>query len=124
MPTANQIKALSISGMGTITRTSGASTGSQTVTGLGYKPRVIHFFGIQDGVAGAVFSYGMADGSVQCEIETGIGSAINQALCLRVVTAIGDGWKATVSSLNDDGFTLSWTKEGSGSNITVKYIAY
>lgn len=109
-------------------------TGSQVITGLGFKPKVILFFGgisntsvyqlfghWSDSLSGNNLSYltSIAWSGVDLIETANTGSSI-------VLSVSGTDYQlAIVSAVSNDGFTLSWTKNGSPTGIAkMKYIAF
>lgn len=117
---------------GTITRATSDATGSQSITGVGGKPLIV-IFSAADDADSNIFSDGWDDGTLRgCTYINNLTllatlltvAGKSQTLSINVQTLGGAGHSASISSLDTDGFTLSWTKSGAGRNITVKYIAF
>lgn len=122
---------------GTITRAASTVSGSQSITGLGGKPIILIFDAIADSNSG-IHSKGWDDGNIStcmfCNVVTGLvnllggtsnftNATLNQTKSIDVEDNSSNGHTANVSSLDNDGFTLNWTKLGNGLATTVKYIA-
>lgn len=122
---------------GTITRAAATASGSQSITGLGGKPIMVIFHAMADSNA-AINSKGWDDGAVAtcmfCNVVTGLinllggtsnfaNVAESQTKSIDVESTTPNGHNANISSLDGDGFTLNWTKIGSGLDVTIKYIA-
>lgn len=115
---------------GTITRASSASSGTQVVT-INSPMNVISFSGINDADA-TVLSDGWDNGIIAvCTRSNSITVIVSlvstntksHADSIYVVNAAGNGWRANVTAITATTFTLTWTKIGSGLNITVKFAA-
>ncbi len=122
---------------GTITRAAATASGTESITGLGGKPIMVIFHAMAD-TNSAINSKGWDDANVAtcmfCNVVTGLinllGGTANftsatqsQTKSIEVENTTPNGHNANISSLDSDGFTLNWTKLGSGLAITVKYIA-
>lgn len=97
-----------------------SNTETQAITGIGFRPSVVRLEASVDGTA--IASWGIYDGSVNRCIyhrNEGYFNVTESAGSLFLVTAIEVRQKASVSSLDDDGFTLSWIKEGSPTGSAV-----
>lgn len=117
--------ALSAYKVGILTRATNAANGDVATTGVGFQPKGIIFFA--QGITKA-WSNGMSDGTTSTLVaayETAT-SYTDATSCIK----IGDGasWaqKALVKTFDADGFTLTWTMDGTGpgGTATVIYMAY
>lgn len=110
--------------VGSFTRDISLATGSQSVTGVGFTPRMLILFGTIDNGAS---SWGMADGTSQgCIFRRPTDGAIYQAAVVAQFqnNVTPDQAYASLSSFDADGFTLSWTKQNSPTGTaTIKYLA-
>lgn len=122
---------------GTITRSAATASGTQDITGVGGRPIAVLFYGMDDADANT-YCKGMDDGALaQCiaakpltVLLNLLGSTANVTICwqnqtqsIEVQNGSSNGHSANISAMGVDGFTLNWTKTGSGRAITVKYIA-
>lgn len=122
---------------GTLTRAAATVSGSESITGVGGKPVMIIFHAVSD-LEPAVCSKGWDDGSISSctsyNIVTGLinllgGTSnfsnvlLNNFKAVDVKTTASNGHSANISSMDVDGFTLNWTKIGTGQSITIKYVA-
>lgn len=108
----------------TTTRDNTVANGTQAVTGVGFKPRAVILFSSVSGTS--AMSVGMSDGSgSQCMFDNYQNAANSYAVDSQYsVTALTGSSvlnQASVSSLDSDGFTLSWTKTGSPTGTTTIY---
>jgi hypothetical protein len=120
---------------GTITRGTGASSATQDITTT-FQPSLIFFSAVDDANA-SINSDGWDTGSVcthsRCAVQNVLldllggltGVTINSKDHSNSVYILsgGAGWRANVSAVASNKFTLNWTKVGAGRNITVKYLA-
>lgn len=121
---------------GTLTRAAATVSGTEQVTGVGIKP-VMVLFNAMDDADTNTFSKGWDDGTVRSSVLSQpvtvllnlLGTTGNVTVCqqshtnaLHVQTG-ANGHSAALQSLDQDGFTLNWTRIGTGRNITVKYLA-
>ncbi|HTJ52620.1 MAG TPA: hypothetical protein VL443_24360 [Cyclobacteriaceae bacterium] len=122
---------------GTITRAAATASGSESITGIGGKPIMVIFYAMSDSNS-SINSKGFDDGSIAtcifCNVITGLinllggtsnfaNVAESQTKSIDVENTTPNGHNANISSMDNDGFTLNWTKIGSGLALTVKYIA-
>ena len=114
--------------VGSFTRDMTAASGSVGYTGVGFKPKAIIFL---SGAAGGSTwgSVGFTDGTTDAVWYNNHASSadswvINATNNINATTATGASQVTAISSLDSDGFTLSWTKTGSPTGTaTVVYIA-
>jgi hypothetical protein len=105
-----QAVVLPVAAMGTFSRDMTAATGSVAYSGLGFKPSSILFFVVQSNNA---WSWGFSNqvGNFATFIQNTFGGgSYENARCIRLEQTAGNTQYASVSSLDVDGFTLSWTK--------------
>jgi len=110
---------------GTFTRATSTATGTQAITGVGFKPVYIYFMYDDSGAAweggygwttGASENYGCQNTTIQ----------VTAAYCVYYNAAFGGSniYTAVLSSFDSDGFTLSWTKTGSPTaTLNVRWFA-
>lgn len=121
---------------GTLTRNAVDVSGSEIVSGVGGKPTMIMFSAI-DNADTTISSDGMDDSSNSvCTYSyssnflltllgvLGLASLNNKShtKCIFIQNSGTNGHSANVASFNSDGFTLNWTRIGTGRDITIKYI--
>jgi len=114
--------------------TTPASTGNDSVTGVGFQPKAVMFWAVPrtDESAGSHASHfmGFSDGSNNKASSIKSEDAVNdngrtqenQAIYLRGVDVSDTLAVATVSSFDSDGFTLNYTSTNSG--YYIHYIAF
>lgn len=106
-----------------ISRDMTTASGSQAVTGLGFKPSMVIFFAVG---SGNQVSYGVDDGggiNANCIYYLSSTSAnIYGGQSIGLYTSVGVEYSGKISSLDSDGFTINWTKSGSPTGTA--YIIY
>jgi hypothetical protein len=109
--------------IGTFTRAMDASTGSQSITGVGFKPSLVIIFstgpsslcsGI-DTASARYFSYYQG-----AAYETATGASVI------MFEATGKYQSGAISTMDSGGFTIAWTRVGgtAGGNALANYIAF
>lgn len=122
---------------GTISRAASSASGQQSIS-VGFTPSII-FFLFADDADESVTSNGWDNGTgmMACSASkssnflTSLLGAIGLAsltsgksqFSIWVQGATGNGHKGYVSSLDANGFTIDWTRIGSGSNVNGRYVA-
>lgn len=114
--------------VGSFTRDTSLASGTQNVTGVGFKPSAIILFGLVDGTIQA--SWGFTDGISDKAFSDGsaytadtYSDAGNVMLSLFQTNAIY--YYCNIASFDADGFTITWTKVGLKTGTAViKYIAF
>ncbi|MDO8533286.1 MAG: hypothetical protein Q7S17_00895 [Xanthobacteraceae bacterium] len=96
------------------------ATGSQAVTGVGFKPRAIIFMGAVSSGVGAWGMVGndLADGAVSSLV---VDTFYPSGDAIIAVTVSGSLQQAVVASYDADGFTLTWTKTGAPTGTATLY---
>ena len=114
---------------GASSRDMATASGTQVITGVGFKPRAIMFNSAEDDVAGvASWGWYASDGiNNVCLRESYLTVAgayvVNPGGCIHVQKNAGnsDQYAASVTTVGDDGFTLTWTRTGTPTG-TLKFI--
>lgn len=98
--------------VGSTTRDLTTATGSQSVTGSGFTPRLAVFIGAQDN--NARMSIGFDDGTNRLSLSfDDAGNKWQVETTVSIAPGSGaDKQVAYVTSFDSDGFSLSWTKTG------------
>jgi hypothetical protein len=116
--------------VGSFTRDSSLASGTQSVTGVGFKPKAIIFLAGQN-VATIEKSIGLDDGTTVCQFTDNGGASAGQWVIdcgyasITDVESAGNYYTGKISSFDSDGFTLSWTKAGSQTGtINIGYLAF
>jgi hypothetical protein len=103
--------------IGSFTRDVSTASGTQAITGVGFKPSHIVFMACKDNVVGEM-SIGFDDGTTHVCIYDDYGTNVhtwtsNATKSIIVLVTATDNNTAYVSAIGADGFTLTWTKVGS-----------
>ena len=127
----NQADFLPKSYIGFFTRDMSLATGTQAITGVGFKPSSIIFFAnVQTDPA---ISWGMDSVSNRAYIaDNGNGTQQWQGgggaaypVSLQIATAVADYIDGKVNSMDTDGFTIGWTKNGTPTaTARIQYMAF
>lgn len=119
----------------TFTRLSSDSSGTQVITGVGGRPAMALFSAVDDGNVN-INCAGWDDSTVSFtnyNIEVsflttllgavGVGSLSRNSYneSIRIING-ANGWSAKITATGVDGITLTWTKLGSGRDITGRII--
>jgi hypothetical protein len=111
----------------TFGRDTSTASGSQGVTGVGFTPKAVIFFAVQQGTSEV--SIGFDDGVAPLDIYNNHGAAADTwgVDTSFSITALESGtafYQGKVSSFDSDGFTIAWTKTGSPTGtLQVNYLA-
>lgn len=109
------------------TRDTSLASGSQAITGIGFKPKAIIFF-VAQGNSSEV-SWGFSDGSQDhCIFDNhpSISDTYDDSALQSILVNEGSGnfYNGKVNSLDIDGFTMSWVKTGSPTGtLVISYLA-
>lgn len=114
--------------IGSFIRNLGTASGSVTISGLGFRPTSVDFFGAVN--TGQERFYGSAGVGVGiqniCMATDNTGANTSHSECIRILrTNTSNMQTAVVSTFTNDGFTLAWTKTGSppANDLVVNFIA-
>jgi hypothetical protein len=96
-------------------RDTSLASGTQAITGVGFKPRAVIFLGVVSGGIGRV-SIGIDDGTTPKAIFDNYATTANtwdtdnkSIVCMQ---GSGTYYQGRVSLFDDDGFTMLWSKTG------------
>lgn len=114
--------------IGTFTRDTSLATGTQSITGVGFKPRLVFFlFGSSSGGnSGSVgFDNVTNAGSLSNANSVTAGTwAVNASSSIIDTVGVGVTYTGNIQSMDSDGFTISWVKTGAPSGtLTGVYCA-
>ena len=113
---------------GYFTRDMSTASGTQVITGLGFMPSLIIFFGASDGSGAGQASFGYAAGAVQNAIFYRLSDktwTLRENVCAEYDTNGTDIYTGKVNSYDTDGFTIGWTKYASKvGNAYTNWIAF
>lgn len=113
---------------GQFTIDTATASGSQAVTGVGFKPQGIIFFATQEATSEA--SWGCTDGTTNRSFfdddVDGDGTyATYDDFCIFAQQSAGVYYTGSLALMGSDGFTIIWTKNGATvGTLTVNYIAF
>ena len=105
--------------VGSFTRLANAASGSQAVTGVGFKPRTVEYMGtiVSTYCYCTGFSDGTNDNSITMIQAAGTpGFTTRAGNCLSLGLENTNFQVASTTSHDSDGFTLAFTKNGTGAN--------
>lgn len=114
--------------VGSFTRDTSTATGTQSVTGVGFVPRAIFFFGGENGVASEM-SIGFDDGTTRRSVADNnavTASSYDTASTNSIydIQSSGVSYAGVISTFDSDGFTISWTRTSTPTGtLTISYLA-
>jgi hypothetical protein len=99
---------------GSFSRLMTAASGTQVVTGLGFRPMRVRFFAAVDsGASDCDGTAGLGNGVTQRCISTDTaGQKLSSGDAIRIIRGTGNEQKASLTAVSPDGFTVTWTKLG------------
>lgn len=110
--------------VGSFTRDVSTASGTQAITGVGFKPKAIMVVSAISGGASRG-SIGYADGSAAGCLYNAHNTSANQwgpaTNMIFLDSGGGANYKGDISSFDADGFTINWTKTGSPVGTAVCY---
>lgn len=115
--------------VGSFTRDTSASVGTQVVSGIGFTPKSVIFLAVQDGTH--EMSMGLDDGTDARVVHhdhptTADTFALNTTKSIRTIHASGGNtFNGKITALASGQFTVTWDKVGSPTGtLTVMYMAF
>jgi hypothetical protein len=118
--------------IGTFSRDTTIASGTQSVTGVGFKPRAIIFFACQSGTGEASFGFSDVNllgtsgenGVVNSRTATSPGTFFNNVSSILAFESAGNTYAGNIDTLDNDGFTINWVRVGTPSGtLEVTYLA-
>lgn len=105
-------------------RTASAGAGAQAITGAGFGPTGILIFAVRNSTSMA--SWGMGDDAAGegSTYMLGNGDVGTNASNIVYIEGGSDDMFAVLTSLDSDGCTLTWTKNGSGHDVYFKILFF
>jgi hypothetical protein len=101
------------------------ASGTQAITGVGFRPKAVVFFGNVDSTPSA--SIGASDGTTGGSIAFQTGTANWRTLGTAINifnTGASTEYTGDISSLDADGFTINWSKFSTPTGTaTIYYVA-
>jgi len=101
------------------------SAGAQAITGLGFTPKIIIFLAYGSGGATEIHSHGFDNAILaHCTYKMGDGEIMYGSTVRSIVVAVGAAnfIRGYVSSMDPDGFTVTWDLTGAAT-ANVFYLA-
>ena len=116
---------LTITKLGSFTRSMTANSGDVSYTGIGFRPSVLIFL---SSLSSASLSVGFDDGTLHyyVDVKESTGYAESSTKSIILLQGTGTHQTAIIKTLDSDGFTLTWTKNGTpgAATGTVHYLAF
>ncbi len=115
--------------VGSFTRDVSVASGTQAITGVGFKPSSV-IFSANIGTTPAASWDGFDDGTVHTTMaDYSFGSAdtynVYTDRSIELITAAGKEYSGLISSIDSDGFTITWTKTSTPTGTaTIIYMAF
>lgn len=118
--------------VGSFTRSTTDASGTQTITGVGFKPKAIAVLSVISAKAGRM-SIGFSSGGIHkgvYDVHNAVAdsfSATDSLIHIRQASAGAASYTGVLQSFDNDGFTIAWTKGTSivdGETITVQYLVF
>lgn len=112
-----------LSNIVTFTRTASAGSGAQALTGAGMAPTALIVLAVNNG--SEEVSWGLGDDDAnEADIfsTTSANYSRGDTNIIQLSNASGNDMVAVLTSLDADGFTVTWTKSGSGLDASVKVL--
>ena len=112
-----------VSNIVTFTRTASAGSGAQAITGAGFQPTAIIVLALNNGNEEVSWGLGDDDNN-EADIfsTTSANYSRGDVNIIQLSNASGNDMVAVLTSLDADGFTVTWTKSGSGLDASVKVL--
>lgn len=116
--------------IGTTTRDLTSASGTQAITGVGFKPSLVQFFVAGGSTLVGEGSWGVDDGTTAKAVLGNYAAAgtfaFDNSFSISIIESGAALQQAKITALGADGFTLTWTKTGSPSASTANiiYVAF
>lgn len=109
--------------LGTVTRTTAAGSGTVSVTGLGFTPKVVAIIGTE--TAGEGYSHGYSNSTTNIALARGaLFFESSNSFSTRSGAGDADYWGGTIGNFVSGGFDIVYTKTGSPpTDFTGYYVA-
>ncbi len=116
-----------VSSIGTFTRDISLASGTQSITGVGFQPSLVIFFGGTNNTSKTSFGYDNGTSKISIfnkYLVTPGDWGVNTSNSMIFQDASGSA-VGNISAFGADGFTISWTKNGTVTGtVTVSYLAF
>lgn len=109
--------------VGSFTRDMTTASGTQAVTGVGFTPTAIIFFGAE--TADVEATWGIDDGTTAKDVNKEATNFQNDgSFSITIDEGSSNTYQGKINSFDADGFTITWTKGGAPSGtLTANYLA-
>lgn len=113
-----------VSNIVTFSRTAAAGAGAQAITGMGFAPKAVWVMAVVNSTSRVSLGFGDDDADEADVFDTGDGATWSRGdtNIIHCDDGAGNSMIAVLTTLGSDGFTVTWTKGGSGVNVDVKVI--
>ena len=106
------------SGVGNFTRNMETASGAQAITGIGYRSSLLFFLAVNSSGSDDEASFGYSnvttDECICTPTDTTAGPwTQTTAACVNIIKSSVNNYKGQISSVENDGFTMTWTRGGS-----------
>jgi len=120
-------RAGSLHSIGSFTRDVSLASGTQVITGVGFKPKRVFFQMALTSTVASISSAGWDDGSSRfCVYDNHLSTADSNAISgnFSIILSTANSYTGLITALSSDGFTITWTRNGAPTGtITIRYIA-
>jgi hypothetical protein len=105
-------------------RTASAGAGDQSLTGAGFTPKGVVAIGLDNGTS--VGSWGLGDDAVgeTVIVQKSDGNMTYNTTFLIYGLDSSNGLYAVIKTLDSDGLTLTWAKDGSGTDVNFSLLLF
>lgn len=116
--------------VGNTSRDTTTASGTQAITGVGFKPRAVYFQVIQDNSDEWSLGIDTATNSMALFHNGGVSADTwrvidDSSASIYIIESTGNVYAGEISSLDSDGFTITWTKTGTPTGtIAVDFMAF
>lgn len=120
---SNWVNTSAIVKVDTTTYNVATASGTQAITGIGFKPKSVHISAVIHG--SDVFSDGFSDANIHRCVYRTLGAMYANNTATAIYIDGSNYATGIVTSLDSDGFTITWTKTGSPTGTAaLSYICY
>jgi hypothetical protein len=105
-------------------RTALAGAGAQAITGAGFAPTSLVVFGVTNGTASASWGLGDDAAGEGCSYMIANGNVGNSSTKLLHIENSGTELYCVLTSMDADGCTVTWTKNGSPGDVYFKILFF
>lgn len=102
-------------------------SGTQAITGVGFTPRLVIFLGIRGGATDMLVGIDNGSGARDIHTEDAISAdtwSRDPSNSMHVVQGVSNQYEGKITSLDSDGFTITWVKSASPTGtLNVQFMA-